>query len=262
MGADQHRQRPERRHARDARPSEAGARALAATGQSLRLRQSEDRPAERRRRPRHRLVRRGRPALQREPAVQVRPAGRGRARLHRQPGNPRRRHQPGRRDAVHELRAAARGQPANLGGVPVHQPEPRRAGPADTERAPEPRQLSAGRSNLQRLAPHRRDGGAGRQARHRPKGRHLDAVTSTTMRVRSLALSGPTGPQKAPGPVAWLLIAPLMLWVVAFVVAPTLIMVVYSVSHRGTLGGVVYGFTLEHYAALFDRTYLQIIARS
>jgi spermidine/putrescine transport system permease protein len=82
------------------------------------------------------------------------------------------------------------------------------------------------------------------------------------MRVRSLALSGPTNPQKAPGAVAWLLIAPLVLWVVAFVVAPTLIMVVYSVSHRGTLGGVVYGFTLEHYGALFDRTYLQIIGRS
>jgi len=82
------------------------------------------------------------------------------------------------------------------------------------------------------------------------------------MRLRSLALAGPSGPQKTPGPLAWLLIAPLVLWVAAFVVAPTLIMLVYSVGRRGTLGGVVYGFTLEHYAALFDRTYLQIIIRS
>jgi len=31
------------------------------------------------------------------------------------------------------------------------------------------------------------------------------------MRLRSLALAGPSGPQKTPGPLAWLLIAPLVL---------------------------------------------------
>ena len=49
--------------------------------------------------------------------------------------------------------------------------------------------------------------------------------------------------------IAWLLIAPLFLWVAAFVVAPTLIMLVYSFCQRGTLGGVVFTFTLENYAA-------------
>src|SRR3954451_10282343 len=82
------------------------------------------------------------------------------------------------------------------------------------------------------------------------------------MRLRSLALSGPTASQKTPGPIAWLAIAPRLLWVAAFVVAPTVIMLIYSVGRRGTLGGVVYGFTLEHYATLFDRTYLRIILRS
>ena len=39
--------------------------------------------------------------------------------------------------------------------------------------------------------------------------------------------------------------APLFLWVAAFVVAPTLIMLVYSFCERGTLGGVVFDFTLD-----------------
>jgi spermidine/putrescine transport system permease protein len=64
------------------------------------------------------------------------------------------------------------------------------------------------------------------------------------------------------GPMAWLLVAPLLLWVVAFVAAPTLIMLVYSFCERGTLGGVVYRFTLANYAAIFDPTYLRIVVRS
>jgi spermidine/putrescine transport system permease protein len=68
--------------------------------------------------------------------------------------------------------------------------------------------------------------------------------------------------QREPGRLTWLLIAPLFLWVLAFVVAPTLIMLVYSFCERGTLGGVVFTFTLANYAAVFDPTYLQIIVRS
>ena len=68
--------------------------------------------------------------------------------------------------------------------------------------------------------------------------------------------------QREPGRAAWLLIAPLFVWVAAFVVAPTLIMLVYSFCERGTLGGVVFRFTLANYAAVFDPTYLQIVIRS
>jgi len=82
------------------------------------------------------------------------------------------------------------------------------------------------------------------------------------MRTTATAFAAPVGPSRPPTPTAWLLIAPLVLWVAVFVVAPTLIMLVYSVSTRGTLGGVVFGFTLENYAALLDRTYLYIIVRS
>jgi spermidine/putrescine transport system permease protein len=82
--------------------------------------------------------------------------------------------------------------------------------------------------------------------------RTADTAVSTTEGIR----------KRVPGPVAWLLIAPLFAWVLAFVVAPTLIMLVYSFCERGTLGGVVFRFTLVNYAAVFDPTYLQIVVRS
>jgi spermidine/putrescine transport system permease protein len=70
------------------------------------------------------------------------------------------------------------------------------------------------------------------------------------------------GARRAPGVVAWLLLSPLVLWALAFVVAPALIMLVYSFAHRGTLGGVVLGFTLENYAGVVDPVYLRIVVRS
>jgi len=68
--------------------------------------------------------------------------------------------------------------------------------------------------------------------------------------------------QRTATPLAWLLLAPLLVWVVTFVVAPTLIMLVYSFCQRGTLGGVVYDFTMTNYAAVLDPTYLRILVRS
>ncbi|MGH7785374.1 MAG: ABC transporter permease [Candidatus Binatia bacterium] len=82
------------------------------------------------------------------------------------------------------------------------------------------------------------------------------------MHTAATTIEAPRGRQKAPSLIGWLLVAPLFLWVAAFVVAPTLIMLVYSFCERGTLGGVVFTFTLANYAAVFDPTYLQIIARS
>jgi spermidine/putrescine transport system permease protein len=60
----------------------------------------------------------------------------------------------------------------------------------------------------------------------------------------------------------WLLLAPLVLWALAFVVAPAVIMFGYSFAHRGTLGGIVPGFTLENYAGVLDPVYLRIVLRS
>jgi spermidine/putrescine transport system permease protein len=68
--------------------------------------------------------------------------------------------------------------------------------------------------------------------------------------------------QRQPGRAGWLLLAPLILWSFAFVVAPAALMLVYSFANRGTLGGVVLGFTLENYAGVVDPVYLQIVIRS
>ena len=74
--------------------------------------------------------------------------------------------------------------------------------------------------------------------------------------------SATAGQGKPPGRTGWLLLAPLVGWALAFVVAPAIIMLVYSFASRGTLGGVVYDFTLENYKSVGDPVYLQIVIRS
>jgi spermidine/putrescine transport system permease protein len=70
------------------------------------------------------------------------------------------------------------------------------------------------------------------------------------------------GPRRAPGRIGWLLMAPLMLWVLAFVLAPALIMFVYSFWERTALGSPVPAFVLDNYKNVFDPVYLQIVIRS
>jgi len=62
--------------------------------------------------------------------------------------------------------------------------------------------------------------------------------------------------------VGWLLLAPLVFWAGAFVLAPALIMLVYSFAERTALGGVVLAFTLENWAGVVDPVYLRIVMRS
>ncbi len=71
-----------------------------------------------------------------------------------------------------------------------------------------------------------------------------------------------TDRQRLPGRAGWLLLSPLIAWAAAFVIAPAVIMLVYSFARRGTLGGVILGFTLENYASVLDPVYLQIVIRS
>jgi spermidine/putrescine transport system permease protein len=69
--------------------------------------------------------------------------------------------------------------------------------------------------------------------------------------------------QRAPGGIGALLLLPLVVWALAFVVAPAVIMLVYSFLERGTLGGVRWGaVTLENFAAVADPVYLRIVVRS
>jgi spermidine/putrescine transport system permease protein len=70
------------------------------------------------------------------------------------------------------------------------------------------------------------------------------------------------GVQRRPGLRGWLLMSPLLLWLGSFVIAPTAIMLVYSFSQRDELGQVVFDFSLENYARVFDATYLKIMLRS
>jgi spermidine/putrescine transport system permease protein len=70
------------------------------------------------------------------------------------------------------------------------------------------------------------------------------------------------GLQRLPGRAGWLLLSPLVVWALAFVIAPAVIMLIYSFAHRGTLGGVTLGFTLENYAGVLDPVYLRIVIRS
>jgi spermidine/putrescine transport system permease protein len=61
---------------------------------------------------------------------------------------------------------------------------------------------------------------------------------------------------------AWLLFAPLLGWMLAFVVAPTAILVLYSFAERDELGRVIFSFSFENYRRVFDPVYLGVFARS
>lgn len=74
--------------------------------------------------------------------------------------------------------------------------------------------------------------------------------------------SAPISDHSRPGWKAWALLAPMVLWLLLFVVVPGLILFVYSFCERDEVGGVIYRFTLENYRRAFQPTYLNIFARS
>lgn len=67
---------------------------------------------------------------------------------------------------------------------------------------------------------------------------------------------------RRPGVVGWLMLAPLLLWLAAFVLVPGAILAVYSFCQRDELGRVVFRFSLENYARVVDPVYLGIFVRS
>jgi len=68
--------------------------------------------------------------------------------------------------------------------------------------------------------------------------------------------------RRPPGLAGWLLLSPMLLWLVLFVVAPTAILFVYSFGQRDELGQVVFDFTWSNYARILDPIYLRILSRS
>ncbi|MDR0352937.1 MAG: ABC transporter permease [Opitutaceae bacterium] len=67
---------------------------------------------------------------------------------------------------------------------------------------------------------------------------------------------------RAPRLTGWLLLAPMLAWLLLFVVAPMAILLDYSFCQRDDLGRVVHHFTLENYARALDPIYLNILGRS
>ena len=63
---------------------------------------------------------------------------------------------------------------------------------------------------------------------------------------------------RRPGAAGWMLAAPMFAWLVVFVVAPTVILFVYSFCQRDEMGELVFRFSLENYGRVFDPTYLYI----
>jgi spermidine/putrescine transport system permease protein len=74
-------------------------------------------------------------------------------------------------------------------------------------------------------------------------------MTPTTQRPEEFH-----GRQRPTSLTAWLLFAPLLLWLAVFVIAPTTILFVYSFCQRDELGQVVFSFSLENYQHVFART--------
>lgn len=68
--------------------------------------------------------------------------------------------------------------------------------------------------------------------------------------------------KRRPRLLGWLLLAPMLLWLLVFVVAPTAILFVYSFCQRDELGQVVFAFTWENYARIADPVYGNILVRS
>jgi spermidine/putrescine transport system permease protein len=64
------------------------------------------------------------------------------------------------------------------------------------------------------------------------------------------------------GIAAWALLAPVLLWLGAFVVAPTAILLVYAFLQHDELGRVVAVFTFENFRRVLDPVYLGIFRRS
>ena len=58
------------------------------------------------------------------------------------------------------------------------------------------------------------------------------------------------------------MLAPMVLWLVLFAVVPLGVLAVYSFCQRDELGRLVYAFSWESYARVFDPRYLRILWRS
>lgn len=85
----------------------------------------------------------------------------------------------------------------------------------------------------------------------------MDALPAT-----GAAAIRPVADARRAGWRAWLLLTPVVGWLVLFVVVPTAVLAVYSLCERDELGRVVFTFSTDNYARVFDPVYVHIFARS
>jgi spermidine/putrescine transport system permease protein len=75
--------------------------------------------------------------------------------------------------------------------------------------------------------------------------------------------STPKGaPHRAPGLWAWIVLSPLLIWLLLFVVAPTLVLTAVSFAERDSLGRIVWNFSVQNYARAFDWVWVKILLDS
>ena len=69
--------------------------------------------------------------------------------------------------------------------------------------------------------------------------------------IVSAPITDSSASQRRPGWIAWLLMTPMLLWLLALVVVPTAILFVFSFCQCDELGQVVYQFSWENYRRIF-----------
>lgn len=67
---------------------------------------------------------------------------------------------------------------------------------------------------------------------------------------------------RAPGLWAWIVLSPLLVWLLLFVVAPTLVLTAVSFAERDSLGRIVWNFSVQNYARAFDWVWVKILLDS
>jgi spermidine/putrescine transport system permease protein len=67
---------------------------------------------------------------------------------------------------------------------------------------------------------------------------------------------------RRPGFFGYALLTPMLLWLAFFVLAPAIVMLVYSFCQRDEFGDLVFEFTTENYRRVFSPLYLRILLRS
>lgn len=68
--------------------------------------------------------------------------------------------------------------------------------------------------------------------------------------------------RRKPGLATWLVMLPLLTWLVLFIIVPTVMLVVVSFAERDSLGRIVYAFTLENYQRAFSWVWLKVLIDS